>query len=269
MPNCPIVACRMTDQDVVERVAACFGTKVHAIDRGTYRTEYAATIKGSRAVELMADLKPLMGNRRRRAIQDTVSDYTPPHRKLSFEVANEIRGRFAQGESIASLSRAYHVRPQTVRPILRGEIYSSPPLTPWRDAPHDLRAAIPPSGISQAEFYWLAGWLEGEGSFMAPAPSDPRRTRISAQTKDRDVVTEACRLLHVAPSYCSNKRTKSHGWAPTWRLLLRGTRATDIMERLTPILGTRRQRQIAAALSAANRNLSLWRRWDSNPRVWS
>jgi hypothetical protein len=54
MPNCPIVACRMTDRDVVERVAACFGTKVVTIERGKYRTEYAATLKGAGAVAFWA-----------------------------------------------------------------------------------------------------------------------------------------------------------------------------------------------------------------------
>jgi len=57
----------MTDRDVVERVAKLFGTKVLAIDKGRYRTEYAATLKGSRAVAFMADIKPLMGSRRQRA----------------------------------------------------------------------------------------------------------------------------------------------------------------------------------------------------------
>jgi hypothetical protein len=58
MPNCPIVSCRMTDRDVVERAATMFGTAVIAIDKGKYRTEYAATLKGERAVAFMTELKP-------------------------------------------------------------------------------------------------------------------------------------------------------------------------------------------------------------------
>jgi peroxiredoxin len=79
-------------------------------------------------------------------------------------------------------------------------VYASAPSMPWRHLPQDIPILMPPSGVSRVEFFWLAGWLEGEGSFMAPAPSDPRRTRISAQAKDRDVVVEACRLCRVAPS---------------------------------------------------------------------
>ncbi len=51
----------MTDRDVIEHAAACFGTKVLAIDKGRYRTEYATFAKGSRAVKFMMDMRPLMG----------------------------------------------------------------------------------------------------------------------------------------------------------------------------------------------------------------
>ncbi len=249
-PNCPIVACRMTDRDVVERVAACFGTKVLAIDKGRYRTEYAATIKGSRAIEIMADIRPLMGNRRQRAIHAARSAYAPPPRKLNFKAAEEIRHCFIDGESVSSLARTYRVRPQTIRPILRGEIYASAPLAPWRDPPRDSLYAVPPSGFSKAELFWLAGWLEGEGSFLAPPPSDPRRPRISAQAKDKDVVAEASRLCGVTPSRHHPTQARSRGWSPTWRLLLRGTRAALLMDSLKPLLGARRQRQVESALGA-------------------
>jgi hypothetical protein len=264
-PNCPVVACRMTDRDVVERVAACFGTKVHSIDRGRYRTEYASVIKGGRAVKLMADLKPLMGDRRRRAIERAMLAYVSPHHKLSFELAEEIRRHFDGGESIAALARTYGVRPQTVRPLLRGELYSSAPSLPWRGVPPELPLLSPPPELTQVEFHWLAGWLEGEGSFMAPTPSDPQRVRISAQAKDHDVVSEASRLCRVTPSYDYSKRARSRGWSPTWRLLMRGRRAALFMERLSPILGARRKRQIASALDVIGQNHSLWRRRDSNP----
>ncbi len=250
LPNCPIVACRMTDRDIVERVAACFGTKVLAIDRGRYRTEYATTVKGSRAVTFMTDIRPLMGSRRQLAIEAAIQAYNPPQRKLDFEAAEEIRRRSACGETISSLARAFRVTPQTIRPLLRSEIYVSAPLMPWRDVTLALPNVVPPAGVSQTELYWLAGWLEGEGSFMAPAPSDPRRPRISAQAKDKDVVAEASRLCRVTPSRYNPERARVNSWSPTWRLLLRGTRATLFMERLRPTLGVRRRRQIDTALTA-------------------
>lgn len=247
-PNCPVVACRMTDRDIVERVSACFGTKVQTIDKGAYRTEYAAVLKGSRAIALMADLKPLMGDRRQLAIERASLAYFPQSRKLNFESAQEIRRRFLEGESVSSLGRAFGVRPQTVRPLLRGQLYQAAPLLPWKEELGDFPFLSPPRGITRAEFHWLAGWLEGEGSFMGPAPSDPRRVRISARATDEDVVSEASRLCSVTPSYDYSDRARSRGWSPTWRLLLRGRRAALFMERLQPILSARRRDQIASAL---------------------
>jgi hypothetical protein len=51
----------MTDRDVVERVAALFGTAVMENDKGRYRTEFGATVKGKGAVTFMRDIEPLMG----------------------------------------------------------------------------------------------------------------------------------------------------------------------------------------------------------------
>ncbi|CAN5459240.1 hypothetical protein BH20ACT15_BH20ACT15_09760 [soil metagenome] len=57
LPNTPIVSCRMTDRDIIERVSFAFDRRVLAIDRGRYRTEYGTTIKGQPAAELMRTLR--------------------------------------------------------------------------------------------------------------------------------------------------------------------------------------------------------------------
>ena len=253
MPNCPIVACRMTDRDVVERVADLFGTAVMTIDKGRYRTEYAATLKGSGAVALMTDIRPLMGSRRQQAIDVAIGCYSPPARKLDFSDAEEIRRRSANGESVSSLARSYKVARQTIHPILQSRIYRAAPPRPWRNPDTEPLKLTPPPGISHEEFPWLAGWLEGEGSFMAPSPSDPRRPRISAQARDQDVVAEVARLCRVTPSHDRSERILARGWSPTWRILVRGTRAITLMLALKPAMGVRRKSQILAALRAAER----------------
>jgi hypothetical protein len=101
----------MTDRDVVERVASCFGSKVLAIDRGSHRTEYAATLKGARGVAFMSDIRCLMGERRQGAINAAVRSHRPPMRKLDFAAAEEIRHRFAKGEGVSSLARHYEGSP--------------------------------------------------------------------------------------------------------------------------------------------------------------
>jgi hypothetical protein len=243
----------MTDRDVVERVAKLFGTKVLAIDKERYRTEYAATLKGSRAVAFMADIKPLMGSRRQRAIDSAVRCYAPPKRKLNFSDAEEIRRRFADGESVASLAISYKVARQTIYPILQDRFYRQPPPRPWRQSDGMLPEATPPPEISSRELHWLAGWLEGEGSFLAPPPSDPRRVRISGQAKDEDVVREVGRLFQIKPLFDQADQRRNPKWSPMWRVLLQGNRASALMLALEPLMGARRQSQIRAAVIAAMR----------------
>src|SRR3954451_15669027 len=76
-PRSPQVVCRMTDRDVIERVADRFGTSVFSVDKGRYRTEYGAAAKGSRAVALMRDLRPFMSSRRQTAIDQALELYVP------------------------------------------------------------------------------------------------------------------------------------------------------------------------------------------------
>jgi len=251
MPNCPIVSCRMTDRDVVERVGSLFGTKVMAIDKGKYRTEYAATLKGRSAAALMAELKSLMGARRRNAIDAALRRYHPPVRKLDFDMAEEIRLRFAQGESVSSLARAYEVARQTIYPVLKGRIYGAPPPRPWRIPVQAPPPVDTPSWMSPQELHWLAGWLEGEGSFLAPPPSDPRRPRISGQARDRDVVTEVGRLFQIKPVFDPSGKRRNPTWSVMWRVLVQGQRAITLMLALEPLMGQRRREKIRTAITAA------------------
>jgi len=251
MPNCPIVACRMTDLDVVERVAAQFGTAVMTSDKGKYRTEFAAVLKGAGAAALMSDIRRLMGRRRKAAIDAAIADYCPPSRKLDFATAQEIRRRFAAGNSVASLAHTYDVARQTIYPILQNRIYQSPPDRPWRDPAQSLPVAGSPPQMSPLEFHRLAGWLEGEGSFLAPPPSDPRRARISAGARDKDVVFEVGRLLGSKPGLNRSALLRNPKWSPMWRLLIQGSRAMSLMTALEPHMGLRRRTQIRRAVVAA------------------
>jgi hypothetical protein len=241
----------MTDRDVVERVAQQFGTAVMAIDKGKYRTEFAATLKGEGAVAFMTDIRPLMGMRRQKAIDSALNRYLPPVRKLSFEIAKEIRRRAAAGESVASLATEYEVARQTIYPILKDEIYRAPPSRPWRNSKLELPRVDTPPWMSPAELHWLAGWLEGEGSFLAPPPSNLGRPRISGRARDNDVVSEVGRLLRIKPIFDRSSQLRNPEWSAMWRVLLQGRRAAALMFAIEPLMGRRRQEKIRTALTLA------------------
>jgi hypothetical protein len=252
-PGMPIVACQMTDADIVQRVAYAFGTTVATVPRsGRRRSLYATRVKGGAAAALMQDLAPMMGERRSRAIEAALAAYSPPDRKLDFLAAEEIRERYASGESVSSLARGFAVARPTIRQVLERSIYRTRSDAPWREVPIglDLADAARGLGIRPVELGWLAGWLEGEGSFLAPPPSDSRRVRISGVTTDADVAREVGRLLDVSPLRSHPARERRLGWSPTWRVLRRGTRAVALMRALYPLMGARRRAQIDSALAA-------------------
>lgn len=247
-PGRPIISCRMTDLDVVELVAAVFGTSVQAADKGPHRTEYIAMIRGSRAARLMRILRPMMSERRQASIDRALDSYTPPGYKLSFEAAEEIRRRYREGATISSLGRGFGVSRPTIRAVVQWRVYPLPDRFPWLPISWAIRGVTAAgTGLNWKELYWLAGWLEGEGSFTKPPPSRRTQPRIQGGSSDEDVIQEVARLLRVKPRLAA--RRHDH-WSPYWSLIVTGGRAVTLMQAIAPAMGKRRSRQIQAAIDA-------------------
>jgi hypothetical protein len=95
------------------------------------------------------------------------------------------------------------------------------------------------------DLLWLAGLLEGEGSFDAHRGRYPR---IRLAMTDRDIVGRAASLmdskirlaLHPAPAQA------------TWHTEISGERAAEIMRDILPHMGTRRSGKIANVLGVAH-----------------
>jgi hypothetical protein len=102
------------------------------------------------------------------------------------------------------------------------------------------------SEIAPQDLYWLAGLLEGEGTFIAGPPSVPRSPAVQLSTADRDVVDRAAELLECAVTIVPARRD---GWRTAYCVRVRGARAVAWMERLRPLLGNRRQEQIDRAVA--------------------
>lgn len=60
------------------------------------------------------------------------------------------------------------------------------------------------------DLHWLAGLLEGEGSFMKPSPSSPNCPIISLQMTDEDIVKRVSLLFNC--KYHSSNRGADKGW---------------------------------------------------------
>ena len=93
---------------------------------------------------------------------------------------------------------------------------------------------------------WLAGLLEGEGSFLKAPPSSPNCPRISLEMTDKDVVERAASLMNGKVATRTN--LKNSLWKQTYRVIIKGSRAVELMRVLHPEMGSRRRLQIDAAL---------------------
>ncbi len=89
---------------------------------------------------------------------------------------------------------------------------------------------------------WLAGLIEGEGSFLTCNTSPC----ISLQMTDKDIIERAARLLGVTVRgpyvYGSNK--------PTWTCRVYGQRAAGWIMTLWTFMGTRRREKMLEVLEA-------------------
>jgi hypothetical protein len=97
------------------------------------------------------------------------------------------------------------------------------------------------------ELRWLAGLLEGEGSFMTGPPSSPRRPVISINMNDEDVVA---RLGRIFARKVYVVRPRSIRWQTSYQVRVQGADAVRWMTLLRPLMGSRRQAQIDRALAS-------------------
>ena len=110
---------------------------------------------------------------------------------------------------------------------------------------------VPPEAklapITEFDLAWLAGLLEGEGSFIAGPPSAPRSPAVQLSMVDRDIVARAAALIGVSVTVVPSRR---EGWRTAYCARVRGARAVLWMKRLRPLMGTRRQAQIDRAVAS-------------------
>ena len=95
-------------------------------------------------------------------------------------------------------------------------------------------------------FYWLAGILEGEGTFMSGPPSRPNAPIVRISMTDRDVVERSAALLNRA---VTPLRARQPHYKQPFVTQLRGVEAVDLMLATRPTFGLERAAQIDRVLA--------------------
>lgn len=124
-PNKPRITICTTDEDVIQRVSALWGVAYHPLAKreSHHRQAYSAQIRGTRAVEWMQRLRPLMGQRRTEAIDEVLASYQGDlrtvNRRLTPDRIDAIRA--AKGSSAApELAAQYGVSKWTIYKVWQG-----------------------------------------------------------------------------------------------------------------------------------------------------
>ena len=104
--------------------------------------------------------------------------------------------------------------------------------------------------MDQKTRYWLAGLLEGEGSFMAGSPSRPHSPTVCMTTTDEDVIQRVSDIFGVKHCMVRDGRYSDNGWKTAYVIRIKGAKAVAFMKSLRPLMGERRQQQIDKAMAS-------------------
>ncbi len=100
--------------------------------------------------------------------------------------------------------------------------------------------------MNDKDLYWLAGWLEGEGSFVKGPPSNPTGLAISGVSTDIDTIARVADLLDT--KFYKTAKAKDY-YKDAYTACIKHQKARDLMIILRPLMSVRRQSQIDNALS--------------------
>lgn len=101
---------------------------------------------------------------------------------------------------------------------------------------------------TQRDTDWLAGLLEGEGTFCMTG--EVQNPVVGLRMTDEDIVARASRILDCT---YSEYQPKAINTKLCYVIYLSGARAIAAMQELLPLMGERRQEQIQSVLANCNR----------------
>jgi hypothetical protein len=245
-PNTPIVRVEMTDRDVVERVGALLGRAVVPIAprEAHYKPSFIVSIKGLDAVRLMVSAKPSLSSARREQIEGALRDWGLGRVRWSYvglSCAADGCGAPARTKGLCDVhfNRWYNATqrgaptPFEPRPITRDAILREPP-------PHPLTP-------DSCDLPWLAGLLEGEGTFSRTRTKGGRSYPVLSVNMCSREIVERVALLFGGINV-QVRKPRDPAWSITHVAAINGAAAATWMQRLRPLMGERRRGAIDLAL---------------------
>lgn len=104
---------------------------------------------------------------------------------------------------------------------------------------------------SLQESSYLAGLLEGEGTFTARDQRARKQLRVKLEMTDLDVVERAAQIM-PAGKICKRDRANRMNCQTVYEVCWTSQKAENVMRRILPYMGERRKAKIDECLSAPN-----------------
>ena len=104
-----------------------------------------------------------------------------------------------------------------------------------------------PDDVESTDLHWLAGLLEGEGSFLVGPPSAPRYPVLALQMTDEDVVARVATMFGRKLGRWQSRHAREQ---PVFLVRITGAKAVAWMTTLRPLMGERRRAQIDRAVAS-------------------
>jgi len=104
------------------------------------------------------------------------------------------------------------------------------------------------NNISKENVHWLAGLLEGEGSFFVRKLKNHSYPTVMVKMCDKDIIDRLQKITGIGKIYC--KQPKNLNWKTAWAWQVSKTHdALDVMRSVRSIMGNRRKEKIDWFLS--------------------
>lgn len=114
--------------------------------------------------------------------------------------------------------------------------------------------------LNDVDRAWVAGFLEGEGSFIATHAGGARVIRITASSIDRDVLERLQAITGVGNINLNYPAKGNHHACWIWQVARRAD-VCAMMRDIYPLMGVRRQHRILRCLAFARHGWG----WDALP----
>ena len=110
----------MTDEDIIKRVSELFGVSYFYIKSKNvkWKDTYSTRVRGKSAVELMKELRPLMGVRRKGQIDEATKAFKPLRKTFLDEDIQQIKKMQSSGMFHKEIAEVFEVRREIITRIL-------------------------------------------------------------------------------------------------------------------------------------------------------